>query len=65
MFIFVCFEFHFLISEESRWSMKENVHEELFIEKGKEMKEIEEFDFKIQERSKMLDIYKTRENGID
>lgn len=41
MFIFVCFEFHFLISEESRWSMKENVHEELFIEKGKEMEEIE------------------------
>lgn len=65
MFIFVCFEFYFLISEESRWSMKENVHEELFIKKGKEMEEIEEFDFKIQERSKMLDIYKTRENGID
>lgn len=29
------------------------------------MEEIEEFDFKIQERSKMLDIHKTKENGID
>lgn len=64
MFTLVCFEFHFLISEESRWSMKENVHEELFIEKGKEMEEIEEFDFKIQERSKMLDIHKTREKMV-
>lgn len=53
-----------MISEESRWSMKENVHEELFIEKGKEMEEIEEFDFKIQERSKMLDIHKTREKMV-
>lgn len=53
-----------MISEESRWSMKENVHEELFIEKGKEMEEIEEFDFKIQKRSKMLDIHKTREKMV-